>query len=254
MECNSCLSDRLFEIASKIHGKRIARIKVDGTAYWIKYREEIKSLRHKALKGNASESFEREVIMLDNFSKLGVPVPKIMARSKSFVVLSDQGQDLTHVLEVKKNSETVLRSVGQAIASLHAHGLSHGRPCLRDICWDGQKITFLDLEAGASLNATPHRQARDILLFLHSLLTEYPLIGNQAFLFLDEYAKTDEKNIIPKAMTLANRLILLEWIVAPIVWRHKKRNKPKSEFFAIAATRTALRRYKASTNINPPNS
>lgn len=67
----------------------------------------------------------------------------------------------------------VMEGAGQGLAQLHAAGLHHGRPALRDIAYDtsSKTITFLDWENEKKFVDAP-APVLDLFLFLHSCFRE----------------------------------------------------------------------------------
>lgn len=100
----------------------------------------------------------------------------------------------------------VLENAAIALAGLHAAGLAHGRPRLRDICWTGTEICFLDLEAGAQLNAPRWRQALDVLLMVHSIFHNAPPLGQHVLALLQAYDQAGQSEVTALAKRMARRL------------------------------------------------
>lgn len=115
-----------------------------------------------------------EAKRLHLLGKLGFNVPKVLLQHESFLLLTDVGPSLKHWLTVAEltveQRREILLAAATALAQLHQHNRWHGRPALRDLCWDGQKIGFIDFEEN------PHQQlsidqcmVRDVLIFIHGL-------------------------------------------------------------------------------------
>lgn len=237
------LSAALLRHAQMLPRDRVVPLCHEGKRYWVKFREERKTFRHRILKGNALAALAREKDLLSAFAKRDVPVPRIVAHSSECVILTDHGPDLTEVLKETSRADAILRRVGETLAEMHAAGVAHGRPCIRDICWDNNTVTFLDLEAGARLDAGPRRQARDLLLLVHSLFSSKPVYHKHAPAILEGYIANDTKSVWPVAVKIARRSYLLELLAKPIIWRQRQRGKTSSEFYAIPTTRRFIRTY-----------
>lgn len=139
----------LLRLAQQMPHARIAKLKHNGRRYWIK-RAEVTPLRFRLQKGNGAVAFRREVARLKAFAAKGLPVPPILAETPDMIVLAHAGKPLTRLARRGTDDEIrhVLSLAAEALAQLHKAGLSHGRPRLRDICWNKAEIRFLDLEAG----------------------------------------------------------------------------------------------------------
>ena len=61
------------------------------------------------------------------------------------------------------------QAAGRALAALHVQGFSHGRPAVRDLCWDGTEVRFIDMEKFSARHDSPRHFAADMLVFVHSV-------------------------------------------------------------------------------------
>ncbi|MDD7972377.1 hypothetical protein [Roseinatronobacter alkalisoli] len=226
---------RLLRAARELPHQRVAAIELDGRRYWIK-RPEAAPLRLRLQKGNGAAAFQREMARLTAFAERGAPVPAIMAQSPDMVILADAGLPLSHLAQHGPAEDMVflLAQAARALAGLHAAGLAHGRPRLRDICWDGADIRFLDLEAGARLDAPRWRRARDLLIFLHSIFQHDTDMSALAGGALAAYGDADHAQVAPLARKMARGLAVVAFLVAPLIRRDRKRGKKNSEFVALA--------------------
>lgn len=218
-------------------GSRVFVFDVDGRRYWAKRPEPVGWFR-RMQKGDADRSFRREVALLHAFREKGAPVAPIAARIDDAIVMPDMGPALSGLPEVMGKAEfaRVLDAAAAALARLHAAGMAHGRPRLRDICWQDPQICFIDLEAGAALNAPRWRQARDLLLLLHSVHQSRHGIGDLASGVLHAYERDDTAEIVPLAKRIARGLRPLAVLVRPLARRHLARGKTNSEVVAFLAT------------------
>lgn len=225
----------LLRAAQNMPHARVIKLKYKGRRYWIK-RAEVTPLRFRLQKGNGAVAFRREVARLKAFAAKGVPVPPILAQTPDMIVLADVGKPLTRLARRADADEFqhVLSLAAVALAHLHAAGLSHGRPRLRDICWNRAEIRFVDLEAGARLTASRLRRARDLVVFLHSILQNDTDISAFAHGALAAYTSADTGRIVPLARKIARWLRPVVFLAAPLIHRDRKRGKLNSEFVAFA--------------------
>jgi tRNA A-37 threonylcarbamoyl transferase component Bud32 len=113
----------------------------------------------------------RELARLRAFARAGFPVPKIAYASATAMVMSDVGPTIDHQMRVSKRCDpaahdALLVQVAEALGRVHAAGLSHGRPHVRDFFLEDGKVGFMDFEEDpASVMPLAMAQARDILLY-----------------------------------------------------------------------------------------
>jgi hypothetical protein len=71
----------------------------------------------------------------------------------------------------RPRSCTLLPAAGRSLGRLHWAGLVHGRPAVRDICWDGTEARFIDLERFRPGGAAGCAQAADVVMFAQTCLS-----------------------------------------------------------------------------------
>lgn len=146
----------------------------DGQRFWVKRAENL-SLRFRLLKGDARQPFEAKRTALRFLAKRGLPVVEIAFDGPDYLVTPHVGRKLRDlVLEPAAGLEEVAAAFGQAghaLASLHNAGFAHGRPPLRDICWGGAKVRFIDLERFSSRCCAAHWQALDVIMFIQTMMS-----------------------------------------------------------------------------------
>lgn len=114
-----------------------------------------------------------EADRLKQFAARSIVVPKLLDVTDDCIILSDCGPHLRHVLKTAANPQDVKNLLEQAttnLAAVHASGLVHGRPHLKDMTLNSDgSVCLLDLEEDPLKVMGPNAaQARDIWLFLSS--------------------------------------------------------------------------------------
>ena len=181
------LRETLLKMAKGLGHHRVARLNVEGKTYFVKRPERRDSLKYWITKGHPLRAFKREVALLKAFGARDAPVATIVAEAPECIVTADHGPTVLSLLKQRAVGPEIFFCLGQSLWGLHELGLTHGRPVLRDLCWDERHLTFLDLEAGAKLNATPHDFARDVLILLHSILVSKNTTTDDGLAFLRSY-------------------------------------------------------------------
>lgn len=230
----------LLAAAHAQSGTRLYSFELDTEKYFVKRLEKHVKFRARIMKGDPAQALKREIALVKAFGQRGAPVPRIVAEDDTCFIMNDCGPPIHRPVAANGSAEMMWQSVGTALANLHALGLVHGRPAMRDICWDGQKITFLDLEAGAKLKASKHDMTRDVLVLLHSIMLDKTRHSHAAEIFKEAYKKNDNLGVWEACLIRARRLWWVEWVIAPVVVWHRWSGVTKSEFAAVRPTRHFL--------------
>lgn len=143
-----------------------------GQKVWLKQVESL-SLRLKLQKGSAAAAFLRERDGLHVMGRLGLPVAPILAEGEDWFMTPDLGHTLRRLMWHPTDENTPAFKAGAlALAKLHLAGHRHGRPAIRDICWDGNTARFIDLERFKPGEASLNARAMDLIIFVHSLFAD----------------------------------------------------------------------------------
>jgi len=152
---------------------RVTALDWQGRRLWLKRPEIRPSLRWRLQKGDPRRAFAHEVAGLRLLAGLGAPVPQMVSAGPDHLILADAGPSLQALLADPATGPGTARRVvlaaARVLGDLHARGLAHGRPYLRDICWDGRAIRLIDFERVRARNSAL-RRGLDQVLFLASLL------------------------------------------------------------------------------------
>lgn len=184
----------------------------DGRRFWLKRVERL-SGRLRLQKGDPARAFAAEREGLRVLAAAGLPVAGIAAEGPGWVLMPDAGPVLTRVVADPGRSEAqklaAFAAAGRALGRLHRSGMAHGRPAVRDICWDGQDARFIDLERFRRATRAGFWQAADVLMFAQTAFTAWP--GDARWL---EAALGGYELSAPEgAMAAVRRLV---WWLAPV--------------------------------------
>lgn len=158
--------------------RRIFAVTLAGQPFWVKRAERL-SRRWQLQKGDPVRAFAGERAALAWLAGRGLPVAALAADGADFIALPDCGTPLS-ALPGPPGAPERLRAFaagGAALAALHAAGIAHGRPNIRDICWSGAAATLIDLERCDPGRNGPDRLRDDLLFLVHSAVTA---LGPQA--------------------------------------------------------------------------
>lgn len=226
---------RLLERAARTSG-RIERLEHQGQFVWVK-REEKLSLRMRLQKGPGASAFERERAALHRLEDLGAAAPPILAEGPDFFVTPDSGVSLETMVRKDLGADgdrsAAFTEAARALAGLHALGLSHGHPRLKDICWKNGRITFIDFERFRDKLNTPAGHARDVATFVFSTIAEAGRPTPELDLARDAYRSAETGGIWDGARDLVHRLRFMDWLTWPL--QHRRDGKSR-EFKAIPLT------------------
>lgn len=213
----------------------------DGRRFWLKRVERL-SGRLRWQKGDPARAFATERAGLHAMAEAGVPVAGIVAEGPDWLLMPDAGPVLPEVVaNPARSADEKLRAfaeAGRALGLVHWAGMAHGRPAVRDICWDGVQARFIDLERFRPARRGGLAQAADVVMFAQTAFTQWPDDPRWLEAALAAYAV----NAPPDAMARVTRLA--RWL-RPLGWlaRGLGRVKPDSrEIRAAALTLERLRR------------
>lgn len=229
------------EIAHLPPDTRVAAVEVGGQCFWIKRRERYDSLKLRLQKGDAGRAFERERQALHDLGRLGLPVPAVVDEAADYFVTPDSGVPLAKILRDELLTEeerlTAFRAAADALHAFHAAGIAHGRPNLRDMLWDGERITLIDFERYAPRRNRRINMALDLLMFVFSAYVAAEEERPEIDVAIAAYRAQDEAGLWPLAARIARTLGFLTPLTAPI-----RRRKPRSR--ELAALPLTLARFE----------
>ncbi len=187
----------------------------DGRRFWVKRVERL-SARMRVQKGDPARAFAAEREGLRVLAAHGVPVPEVVAEGPDYLVLPDAGPTLVRLAKDESLPEAerlaAFRAAGGALARLHWAGLAHGRPAVRDICWDGAVARFIDLERFSPVHRGGTRQALDVLILAQSAFAAWPDDPRWIIAARDGYAAGAPEGAMARVNRLARRLAPLGWL------------------------------------------
>lgn len=204
---------------ASISGARVERVELDGRSGWMKRREYV-DLRLRILKGDPRRLFEAERQAYRSVQRADLPFPKIIEEGPDHFVIADAGPSLRHVVLTEGTNSPNFRqgaeAAAAALALLHNAGVSHGRPALRDICWQNGKITFIDLEKYGAKRNQPEGHAWDVLVFFYGLTGDVGGVDETVLAARDAYRAEDRHGIWDRAERRMQRLRWLGPVLRPL--------------------------------------
>lgn len=142
-----------------------------GAKAWLKRVEYPKGLM-RLQKGDGAKAFVAERDALLGLRGRNLPVAEPLAAGDDYLLLPDVGPTLAMLMASKKTGEAerlrAFTAAGQALAELHQAGLAHGRPALRDMCWDGTRVRLIDFERFRDTPRSARARAMDLVIFVHT--------------------------------------------------------------------------------------
>ncbi|WP_209424355.1 lipopolysaccharide kinase InaA family protein [Pararhodobacter sp. SW119] len=151
---------------------RVQPLEIGSQRFWLKRPERPRSLRWRLQKGDPRKAFARDLAGLRFMFDRGLAAPPIVLSGADYFVIEDAGQPLDRLLTGDIPAAEKARAVvaaGRALGALHRAGARHGRPKIRDICWDGDKARLIDMER-FSPRASKRAMGLDLAILLHSML------------------------------------------------------------------------------------
>ncbi|MFN4172646.1 MAG: serine/threonine protein phosphatase [Pseudorhodobacter sp.] len=164
-QLTGALHAALADLPVRIRALRLT----DGQRVWLKRAEHLTG-RMRLQKGDGASGFAREREGLRVLGAMGLPVAPVIAEGPGWFVTPDLGRTLRdHLWQGTEDLTEAFAAGGRALGRLHRAGHVHGRPAIRDICWDGAQARFIDLERFSADRRGLRAQALDVLIFAHSL-------------------------------------------------------------------------------------
>jgi tRNA A-37 threonylcarbamoyl transferase component Bud32 len=213
----------------------------DGRRFWLKRVERL-SGRLRLQKGDPAQAFMAEREGLRALTKAGLPVARVALEGPDWMLLPDAGLVLPKVVADPGRSDreklAAFAQAGRALGLLHWAGMVHGRPAVRDICWDGKEARFIDLERFRPGRRGGLWQAADVAMFAQTAFTQWPEDGRWLDAALVAYATNAPDGAMERVTRLASWLLPLGWLARGLV-----RVRPGSrELRAVGPTLTRLSR------------
>lgn len=169
---------------------------------------------------NPKESLKHEAQKLKHLDSLGVKVPKVLAQSDEFIVLSDCGTPLSLLINRENISfnekKEVLHKLSTTLANMHNLGIYHSRPALRDIAYKDGEVYFMDFEENLEgILSTKDAITRDGLIYIHSI---YRKVKNNDLIqyALSTYIKHLDKNIVSNLQSEVAKYKFLHFLLKNI--------------------------------------
>lgn len=234
--------DRTVRAALDEPFRRVRRLELpDGRRFWLKRVERLTGVM-RAQKGDPAKAFDAEREGLRRLAEAGLPVAAVAAEGPDWLLLPDAGPVLSGVVADPRRSDAekiaAFAAAGRALGLLHWAGFAHGRPAVRDICWDGTEARFIDLERFRRGARGGVRQAADIVIFTQTAFTLWPADTRWLDAALAAYATNAPVGAMARVRLLARWLAPLGWLAGGLASL-----RPKSrELRAVGLTLTRLGR------------
>ena len=216
--------NKIIEDLSKEKYRRVQSFDdPDGSKFWIKSTEKT-SIKH-ILKGNPRKALIREINAEDVLRRIGFQSSRIVFHSRKNIVFADAGLTLEEIFREKKFTskirEKIFSQAGEHFAYLHKNQYSHGGLALRDICWDGKKVTFLDFEKFRDNIAKTKKLSVDFYYFVHSWFKLSDKAGPELLSFVNSYKAASDKILWQEILNMPKRYNLLEKISLMVNTKNK---------------------------------
>lgn len=192
----------------------------DGRRFWLKRVERLAG-RMRLQKGDPARSFEAEREGIRALQAQGLPVAGLTMEGPGWIVLPDAGPVLPKVVEDADRDEAgklrAMAAAGRALALLHWAGMVHGRPAVRDICWDGAQARFIDLERFRRARQGGFRQAVDLMVLAQSAFVRWPGDARWLEAAFAGYRAEGPPGALVRTVRLARLLTPLGWLVRAVL-------------------------------------
>lgn len=207
---------------------RVEKVELEGRVFWIKRPEQL-GIRMRLQKGDPAKAFAIEVAAHQELAARGLPVAPVVMAGPDSLVTEDCGPPVSHLVRADPgNAAALLSSAASALAELHDARVAHGRPNLKDICWDGQRMPFLDFERAGRDSDIGRATEMDVLVFLFSIAAETGGSAEAMTAARDAYRKARPETW-KRAQARLRRFLPLRWALWPVT----RALSGKREFAAV---------------------
>ena len=220
--------------------QRISSFEHKGQIIWVK-KQERHTLRMRLQKGDAHSAFQAELDAYQQLKTADVPVPKVLAYGDSFIATADSGLSLHNMLLGEMEPQPIrivaFRMAGEQLALMHKQQLSHGRPSIKDICWQDGHITFLDFERFSEKRHTAKGHMQDLVMMVFSAYSVSGRDCPEIDAMIKAYRENDPAGIWEMAAKWCAKKGWVDLVTKPIQWRGAGKAR---EFKAIPVTLKAF--------------
>jgi tRNA A-37 threonylcarbamoyl transferase component Bud32 len=189
----------------------------DGRRFWLKRVERLTG-RLRLQKGDPAKAFAAERAGLRALAEADLPVAGVVQEGPDWVLMPDAGPVLPEVVADAGSAEAdklrAFAEAGRALGRLHWAGMAHGRPAVRDVCWDGREARFIDLERFRRARRAGFWQAADLVMFAQTAYTLWPEDERWLNAGLDSYATSAPEGAMASARRLVGLLAPVGWLAA----------------------------------------
>lgn len=189
----------------------------DGRRFWLKRVERLQG-RLRLQKGDPAKAFAVEREGLRALAAAGLPVAGVAQEGPDWLLMPDAGPTLPEVAADPGRDEAerlrAFAEAGRSLGQLHWAGMAHGRPAVRDVCWDGSAARFIDLERFRRARRAGLWQAADVVMFAQTAFTQWPEDGRWLEAALGAYWVSAPQGALAAVRRLARWLTPVGWLAA----------------------------------------
>ena len=165
----------------------------------------------------------------------------VVSEGPDYFAITDSGPTLKQLLQGLHGPSiahlAAYKAAGKQLALLHKQRLSHGRPSVKDICWQDGRITFLDFERFHDKRNTPKGHMQDLVMMVFSA---YAVMGRdcpEIDALITGYRGHDPAEIWQAGTKWCAKMGWVDMLTKPVQWRGEGK---ALEFKAIPLTLRAF--------------
>lgn len=210
------LVDYVDILQAKHRMERVYSFEFEGKAYWLKQPEHPQGIR-RLLKPFCDVAFKREIQRIKLLILQRAPIPPVKIINFHCLVMEDAGRTVRAWLECDipdKQKQQILNDSAKALAGLHARGIVHGRPLLKDILWRDGNVSFIDFEAVSHSHKLMWKKIRDALLFVYGICRERTTPA-QIQRTIDTFTYYEDSRVWHCALSLVKKYRFLYYFLLP---------------------------------------
>ncbi|MCS4534379.1 hypothetical protein [Neisseria montereyensis] len=213
------LSEYAHQLLAEHQNERVFPFYFQGKRFWLKQPEHLHGI-FRLLKPHPKQSFLKEIERLQRLTSKNAPVPKLILFDDDFLILEDAGTTVNELISENADNpefkKSLLLASVQALNNLHQADFIHGRPAIRDMTWQDNRILFIDFEVSSRNQDLQWQKIRDMAIFFHGLCRKKFISDDEIQYAIEQYRNICDPQLWQAFIQLLAKYKFVYYILRPI--------------------------------------